>query len=401
MLSESTIQIIKAITPAVAENAVKITTCFYGRMFEGNPEVKAFFNAAHQESGKQPLALAQAVGAYFSNIDRLEVLGPAVELIAQKHCALGILPEHYPIVGRHLLDAIGEVMGDAVTDEVVAAVGEAYGLLADICIERERQIYAEQKAAAGGWNGYRPFSVDRKEVESDEVTSFYLKPTDGQQIPDFLPGQYLTVKFDLSDAPTAPRNYSLSHRPGQDFYRISVKREPARNDSAPGGLVSNHLHNSVNVGDVVNVGPPCGEFTLQVDSAENAPVVFLAGGIGVTPLLSMIQAHTNSGATAPITLIHASRSENVQAFKGEVEKLQADHPNLQTYFLYEDSDSGAGRGRLTKEQLADWTDAVNSSFYCCGPPAFLNHVTVLMNDLQVAPDRQHMEFFGPKQPLNG
>lgn len=396
VLSDSTIQIIKAITPAVAEHAVTITTNFYGRMFKANPEVKAFFNFAHQESGRQPFALAGAVAAYFSNIDRLEVLGPAVELIAQKHCSLGVQPEHYPIVGGHLLDAIGEVMGAAVTAEVVAAVGEAYGVLADICIQRERQIYQQQKEASGGWNGYRQFAVKQKEVESDEVTSFYLKPSDGDAISNYLPGQYLTVKFDLSETPTAPRNYSLSHRPGQDFFRISVKREPARTASAAAGLVSNHLHDQVNEGDVIDVGPPCGEFTLDAASQNEAPLVFLAGGIGITPLLSMIHSTVHLKSSRKLSLIHACRSPNVRAFTNEVAGLQAENANLTCHFLYEDSDSGDAKGHLTKDQLAEWSDIENAEFYCCGPPPFLNHVTALMNELNVDVSRQHMEFFGPK-----
>lgn len=391
-LSDSTIHIIKAITPAVAEHAVQITTNFYGRMFQANPEVKAFFNFANQESGRQPLALAGAVAAYFSNIDRLEVLGPAVELIAQKHCSLGVQPEHYPIVGGHLLDAIGEVMGDAVTDDVVAAVGEAYSVLANICIERERQIYQQQKEAEGGWNGYRQFAVKQKKVESDEVTSFYLQPTDGGPISDYLPGQYLTVKFDLSDA---PRNYSLSHRPGQDFYRISVKREPAK-AAAAAGLVSNHLHDQVNEGDAIAVGPPCGEFILDGASQDAAPLVFLAGGIGITPLLSMMHSALHAQTNRKLSLIHACRSPNVRAFTDEVAGLQSENANLTCHFLYEDSDSGDAMGHLTKDQLAEWSDIENAEFYCCGPPAFLNHVTALMTELDVDASRQHMEFFGPK-----
>lgn len=401
VLSDSTIEIIKAITPAVAEHAEQITTNFYGRMFKANPEVKAFFNFAHQQSGRQPLALAQAVAAYFSNIDRLEVLGPAVELIAQKHCSLGVQPEHYPIVGEHLLDAIGEVMGDAVTAEVVAAVGEAYGVLADICIQRERQIYQQQKDATGGWNGYRQFAVSQKDVESDEVTSFYLKPTDHGAIPDYEPGQYLTVKFDLSETPTAPRNYSLSHHPGQDFLRISVKREPAATASAAVGLVSNHLHDHVNEGDVIDVGPPCGEFTLDEASQDETPLVFLAGGIGITPLLSMIHSAIHAKTSRKLSLIHACRSPNVRAFTNEVARLQSENANLTCHFLYEKSDSGDAMGHLTKDQLAEWSDVEHAEFYCCGPPAFLNHAAALMKQLNIDSSRQHMEFFGPKQPLNG
>lgn len=179
MLSTKAVETIKATAPAVAANAEAITRRFYGLMFAGNPEVQAFFNQAHQHAGTQPRALAGAICAYAANIDNLAALGPAVELIAQKHCALMIKPEHYPIVGKHLLVAIKDVLGDAVTDEVRDAWAEAYGLLAKVLIDREAEIYREQAAKQGGWNGYRPFVVDRKVKESEIVTSFYLKPADG------------------------------------------------------------------------------------------------------------------------------------------------------------------------------------------------------------------------------
>ena len=140
MLSANTIEIVKRITPVVAANAEAVTRRFYQLMFEGNPEVKAYFNQAHQHSGGQQRALAGAITAYFANIDNLGVLGPAVNLIAHKHCSLGVQPEHYPIVGKHLLAAIRDVMGEAATAEILAAVGEAYGFLADVCIQREREI---------------------------------------------------------------------------------------------------------------------------------------------------------------------------------------------------------------------------------------------------------------------
>ena len=125
MLSETTIRIVKEITPAVAANAETITRRFYERMFAGNPEVKAYFNQAHQHSGGQQKALAGAICAYFTHIDNLEALTSAVEIIAHKHCSLGIKAEHYPIVGKHLLAAIKDVMGDAATDEIIAAVADA------------------------------------------------------------------------------------------------------------------------------------------------------------------------------------------------------------------------------------------------------------------------------------
>ena len=150
MLSPQTIEIVKATAPAVAEHAETITRRFYTLMFEGNPEVLAYFNPAHQHSGGQQRALAGAICAYAANSDNLGALGPAVELIAQKHCSLGIQAEHYPIVGKHLLVAIKDVLGDAATDEVIGAWAEAYGFLAEVFIGREAAIYQEQAAAPGG-----------------------------------------------------------------------------------------------------------------------------------------------------------------------------------------------------------------------------------------------------------
>jgi nitric oxide dioxygenase len=152
---------------------------------------------AHQRSESQPRALAGAICAYAANIDRLERLGDAVELIAQKHCALEIRPDQYPIVGRHLLAAIRDVLGEAASDPVLQAWERAYLALADILIAREAEIYEAQRAAPGGWSGRRRFVVDRKTPESDEITSFYLRPEDGGPLPAFRPGQYLTVHVDF------------------------------------------------------------------------------------------------------------------------------------------------------------------------------------------------------------
>src|SRR5215204_1306277 len=113
-----------------------ITRHFYKRMFTGNPDVRAFFNPAHQHSGGQQRALAAAICAYAQNIENPAVLAGAVELIAQKHCSLGVRAEHYPIVGEHLLGSIREVLGAACTEQIIDAWAAAYGLLAGILIQR-------------------------------------------------------------------------------------------------------------------------------------------------------------------------------------------------------------------------------------------------------------------------
>lgn len=406
MLSQKTIDVVKEITPIVAAEAETITRRFYERMFEGNPEVKAFFNQAHQHSGGQQKALAGAICAYFTNIDNLEALTPAVELIAQKHCSLGVQEEHYPIVGEHLLGAIGEVLGDAVTDEIVEAVTEAYQVLAEICIGREASIYEEQANAKGGWNGQRNFVVQRKESESEIVTSFYLVPEDGGDLPEFLPGQYLTVHIDHPTTPTSPRNYSLSDMPGQPHYRISVQRESGMDAATPDGLISTHLHDQVHPGDVLKVGPPCGEFTIDPTTLPDRPVVFLAGGIGVTPLLSMAKAMVDYAVLAPIYFLQAVKNSSVHAFAAEIQKMVSDKDFTQTLFVYDDplpgdlDDAKCDRqGLVSTKLLQSWAPYRDADFYCCGPKPFMQTVYASVKELEVDDSRLHFEFFGPQQEI--
>ena len=405
MLSEKTIEIVKAITPLVAANAETITKRFYELMFIGNPEVQVFFNQAHQHSGGQQKALAGAICAYFSNIDNLVALGPAVEVIAQKHCSLNIQPEHYPIVGKHLLAAIKDVMGDAATDEIIDAVAEAYGVLAEVCIAREKEIYQSQAAVTGGWNGFRQFVVDRKESESDIITSFYLRPADGGDLPQYLAGQYITVRVE-HPTPTSPRNYSLSDKPGIGHYRISVKKETGPNAETPDGLISTYLHDNVQVGDRIEVGPPCGEFTIDPERVIDRPIVFLAGGIGVTPLLSMAKSLIERQVSVPIKFIQAARNSSVQAFRDEFQKMIGETDTVETRFLFDDpleDDLENGHcdrvGTVNTELLREWTPYQEADFYFCGPKPFMQNVYSSLKELGVDDSRINFEFFGPSQEL--
>lgn len=141
MLNQKSIDIIKSTVPALKEHGLEITKVFYKTMFENNPEVKEMFNMDKQESGEQPKALAMTVLAAAQNIDNLEALLPAVKKIGQVHVNTNVKPEHYPIVGKNLLLAIKEVLGDAATDEVLDAWGEAYKVIAQIFIDVEKEIY--------------------------------------------------------------------------------------------------------------------------------------------------------------------------------------------------------------------------------------------------------------------
>ena len=144
MLDAKTIELVKSTVPALKEHGLTITQTFYKNMFEQNPEVKPMFNMAKQASGAQPKALAMSVLAAAQNIDKLENITPVVAKIAEVHCDCLVKEEHYPIVGKHLLVAIKEVLGDAATDEIIVAWGKAYEVIARVFIEAEKEVYAKR-----------------------------------------------------------------------------------------------------------------------------------------------------------------------------------------------------------------------------------------------------------------
>jgi len=406
MLTPKTIQIVKATASAVANHAEAITTRFYHLMFAGNPEVQAYFNSAHQHSGGQQRALAGAICAYAANLDDLEALGPAVELIAQKHCSLGIHPHHYPIVGNHLLAAIKDILGDSATEDVIAAWSEAYGFLAGIFIKRETQIYQAQSATPGGWNGFRRFIVERKKPENEIITSFYMRPEDGGALATFKPGQYITVRIDHPATPTSPRNYSLSDRPGVSHYRISVKRELAPDTGSPNGLISNFLHDNVLEGDVLEIGPPCGEFTLNPLEVRDQTIVLISGGIGITPVLSMLKSLAYHRVASPVKFIHAARNSRFHAFADEVKSIAAECPSIHAHTRYDaplDDDIRQGHcdstGFVDTPLLKGLLPANDTEVYFCGPKPLMVGLLRTLKELNIHKSRIHYEFFGPKQEI--
>lgn len=407
MLSPETIATVKATAPVLSERGEELTWHFYRRMFTANPEVRAFFNPAHQQEGTQQRALAGAICAFAYHVDNLEVLGPAVELIAQKHASLGVKREHYPIVGEHLLGSICEVLGLPATDPIVGAWAEAYGFLVDILAGRESQLYDAHRERHG-WEGFKPFSVDRKVAESDCITSFYLKPQDGKPLARHLPGQYITVRVPTEDGSTTMRNYSLSSRPGEDFYRISVKREAAKGEGGVAGVVSNYFHDKISERGVVEVGPPCGEFTLDIDAArsERRPLVFLPAGVGVTPLLSMLHAAVEARLDRDMYFIQAAINGCTHAFGGEIAELAKRHGRVRPYVRYSQptpEDKVQQRydseGFVTIELLHQLLPSLDCDYYLCGPKPFMVRLYAPLIGSGVSEGQVRLEFFGPKQEL--
>src|SRR5699024_4201237 len=253
-LDQKTIDIVKSTVPILEERGTEITSAFFKRMFKNNPELKNIFNQTNQRKGAQANALANTVYAAAAHIDQLEAILPAVMPIAEKHRSLNIKQEHYPIVGKHLLSAMQEVLGkDVANDDVIGAWEKAYGELANVFISVEADMYQDVKNTVGGSIAYREFKVTKKVKESDVITPFYLEPADGNPFPTFNPGQYITVKADIpGESHTHLRQYSLSCAPNQGAYRISVKREEAIGDN-PAGIVSNFLHDHLEEGSILPI----------------------------------------------------------------------------------------------------------------------------------------------------
>lgn len=406
MLDQETIRIVKSTAPILQEHGETLTKHFYKRMFSHNPEVVPYFNHSNQDGGTQQRALAGAIAAYAANIDNLELLGGAVELIAHKHASLQIKPEHYPIVGENLLASIKEVLGDGASDEVIDSWGKAYGFLADIMIGREKQIYEENANKDGGWEGFRKFKIERKEQESSVITSFYLKPADGGKVPTYLAGQYITVRMPTADGSTTMRNYSLSDKPGQDYFRISVKKETGPKADTPNGYVSNKLHEEFEVGDTLEVGPPCGEFFLNTKDKHERPLVLMAAGIGITPILSILKTALEAMPEREIIFIHGCLNEEVQAFKPTLDELEEKHPKLTIHHRYSDPatdsvtrEGNASTGFVDAELIESLTPTRHADYYFCGPKPFMVNIYQDLLKWGIPGSQVHFEFFGPRQEL--
>ena len=254
---------------------------------------------------------------------------------------------------------------------------------------------------------FRGFVVERKEPECETITSFYLVPEDGEALPDFLPGQFLTFELNIpGQAKPVLRTYSLSDCPNSDYYRVSIKREPApadRPDLAP-GLSSNYFHDQVDIGTKIRVGAPRGKFHLDLDS-ERA-VVLLSGGVGLTPMISMLNAIAQSGARRPVWFIHGTRNRREHAMGAHVRRMAEANENVHAHVRYSqpqavdiegrDYDS---RGRVDVTFLRRVLPFDDYEFYLCGPTPFMRSLYCGLLSLDVSEERIHYEFFGPASML--
>lgn len=393
MLSQQSRPYIEASVPVLREHGVAITHAFYHNMFTEYPELTNLFNMGNQANGAQQQSLASAVFAYAANYENADALAPVVSRIVHKHASVGITAEHYPIVGKHLLGAIQEILGAAATPPLIAAWAEAYGLLASALIEAEKELYTSKQTQPGQLYATRVVSSTQ---QTELVKSFVLEREDGQPLWDFVPGQYISVEVQLGEGKRQLRQYSLSEAPGLNTYRVSVKRELGLN-AAPAGQISNWLHDHLGVGDILHISPPFGEFT---PTAGSGPLALISAGVGITPMVSALNHLARTQPQRPVFWGHATRDTESHAHCNDVQQAMGTMPHLVTANFYEvpppgELPSGTYAGFFNLDAVPS-AFYVEGMFYLCGPRPFMRIVQDGLLERGVAPGRIHREVFGPE-----
>lgn len=393
MLSTSTLspahaEVVKATLPVVGGAIGEITPVFYRRLFAAHPELERdLFNRGNQANGSQQKALAGSVAMYATLLVDPDAPGAdVIERIAHKHASLGVAPEQYPVVYEHLFAAIVEVLGaDVVTADVAEAWTAVYWSMADMLIGRERELY--EAAGTDPEHVWMPVKVVDRVQQSPVTVAFGLAAVDGGKLPDFAPGQYISVAVQLPDGARQIRQYSLSHAGADDRWRISVRRE---------GAVSSYLHEYVFEGDVLQVSHPFGDITL--DSPAQTPLLLISAGIGITPVLGMLYFIAAEQPGRPVTVVHCERTRASHAHRAELADLVAQIPGAALHTWYDGLPDGYPltepdrRGRIDLSAIDFPSDA---NVYVCGPTPFMEVAVRQLGEAGVPRDRIWFEAFSP------
>lgn len=389
MITAESLAIVQATVGVVRAHGTDITGTFYASLLDTHPELKNLFNMSHQATGEQQQALASAVYAYAANINNPVALEPVLSRIAHKHASLGIKPAQYTMVGKHLLGAIKKVLGDLATPAIIAAWDEVYWLLACDLVAREATLYAHQQSHLDD-SFWQTLKVERIVQETPDTKSLYLVRADGAPLPAFVAGQYVSIALEHKGQRQI-RQYSLSDRHGQPYWRITVKREAVA--YRPTGFVSNLVH-QLAVGDTLKAGIPYGDFVVQ---ADDAALVLISAGVGITPMVSILNTLAARKAALPVRLIHAATHPAYVVLQAELAKVAECLPDFRSVFFYEnqggDSKALAGLMDLAQVPLADLP--AKTGYYLCGSLAFMRTQRQYLQAQGVPAEQIHYEVFGP------
>lgn len=418
-VSPSVLETVRETLPLVGAAGTDFTKHFYSNLFTSTPSLKNVFNQTNQAVGKQPTKLFKTVAlAATAALETGELPGEAIESICQKHCALHITADEYAIVAENLLGTIKEMFTD--DPAVLSAWSDLVMDIAGAFITRENEIYDEMSNTPGGWIGKRPFKLAVREPLSSTISRLTFVPTDHKPVPHWKAGKFTTIWVDVPSGTTGaygtytsqPRHYTLNtpHNPadGSSSFAIAVKRE---------GLVSSILHDAPE-GSVFDLSAPYGCFDLHevenlwLTEGRDVPVVFLSAGVGITPVMAMLE---NIYTTRPATWLHANVDGGVHAYRDRVREIAAVRDGvLQRRVWYSDprpeDGSPAGDGDNTAkfhfEGLMDLVEGEKhfpkevlhlenkeTQYYMCGPAGFMEAQKAALLSLGVSEGKIHSEGF--------
>ncbi|MFD7846447.1 globin domain-containing protein [Nocardia sp. NPDC059764] len=385
-------EVIRATLPLVAANIDQITPLFYRKMFTAHPELlRDRFNRGNQHDGAQQKALAASIATFATHLVDPSLPHPR-ELLARighKHASLGVTEPEYRIVHEHLFAAIVEVLGaDVVTAEIAAAWDRVYWLMATTLIDFERELYDAAGIEPG--DVFRATRVVRRVDDPSGVATFVVESTDpARPLPGFLPGQYISVGVTLSDGARQLRQYSLVNRGGDGRLAFTVRKVLAAQD-APAGEVSNWLHDSLGVGDALEITLPFGDLTI--DTEATAPVVLISAGIGVTPMAGILEYLAAETPARRTVILHADRSTTAHPLRETVADLATRLADVYSRAWYE----ADGHGLMDLSQVEFPEDA---DYYLCGGTGFLQNIRAQLMSAGIPSDRVHFELFAPNDWL--
>ncbi|RIM99802.1 globin domain-containing protein, partial [Staphylococcus shinii] len=348
----------------------------YNRMFTRHPELKNMFNQTNQKKGLQSTALAQSVLAAATNIDDLTRSMPVVKEIAYKHCALQVPEAGYDIVGENLLAAIQNVLGLPEDDVIIATWAKAYGEIASVFINVEKDIYDEM-----AWDGFKPFEIINIEPTTSDIKVFTVKSNE-YNLSKFKAGQYITVDVESDKLEyRAKRHYSIIEG-DEHTLTFAVKRDVTDFHE---GEVSTILHDEMQIGGTINLSAPVGGFGVVNNTA---PQLFIGSGIGVTPLIPMF----NEVASSNVKVDFIQNVENIEEipFYSRIEDIANNNDNA-SYIIHDKQKTGY----MDATYLSQFISA-DTEIYVCGGVKFLKSIITTLKEMGVEEQRLHFESFIPR-----
>ncbi|MCK8669859.1 FAD-binding oxidoreductase [Rhodococcus sp. HM1] len=383
MLSPTSYDVIEATLPAVEAHIGRISERFYERLFTAAPLLCTdLFNRTNQRNREQQKALASSVAAFAKLLitEQPQDIDAIMSRIANKHASIGIQAGHYEMIRFHLFAAIAEVLGDAVTPAVAAAWHQVYTLMAGSLIKQEAALYDSAGVPHG--HVWRLVAVSEVEYDGADVATFVMRSLNGRPLPDFSPGQYISICVRLPDGTRQIRQYTLVRGRVPGEWAITIKR-------VPDGLVSSFLFDTVRPGNELIVSHPFG--SLLVD-AGSTPLVLISAGIGITSTLTALQSLAETDPRRPVVALHVDRSPYDHARRADITALVSRLENARMQVRYNDFEEFDVHGRSPVDDL---DVPAGARVYVYGPVAFMRTVRDGLVARGVPVESIHYEAFAP------